>query len=111
MEITKNNGPIGHKIIEEVPALTKQLLVTDVLSKEKSPKDYKDREVNENEEVPINIKQQSLPPTLPKILPQKRNLGIERAESKTTDYNTAKSAMDYQVAKKRAERKKCYKDN
>ena len=103
--LQKNNGPIGHKIIEELPAPTKQLLVTDVLSKGKSPKDYKDREVNENEQVPINIKQQSLPPTLPKILPQKRDLGIERAESKKTDYNTAKSAMDYRVAKKRAERK------
>ena len=80
-------------------------MVTDILSKGKSPKDYKDREVNENEQVPINIKQQSPPPTLPKILPQKRDLGIERAESKKTDYSTAKSAMDYWVAKKRAERK------
>ena len=80
-------------------------MVTDVLSKGKSPKDYKDREVNENEQVPINIKQQSPPPSLPKILPQKRDLGFDRAESKKTDYNTAKSAMDYQVAKKRAERK------
>ena len=79
-------------------------MVTDVFSKAKSPKDYQDREVNENEQVPINIKQQSLPPTLPKILPQKRDLGIERAESKKNDYNTAKTAMDYQVAKKRAER-------
>ena len=81
-------------------------MVTDILSKGKSPKDYKDREVNENEQVPINIKQQSPPPSLPKTLPQKRDLGIERAESKKTGYNTAKSAMDYRVAKKRAERKK-----
>ena len=44
----KNNGPIGHKIIERLLARTKQLLNPDVLSKEKSPKDYKDREVNEN---------------------------------------------------------------
>ena len=75
-------------------------MVTDVLSKGKRPKDYKDRKVNENEQVPTNIKQQSHPPTLPKILPQKRDLRIERAESKKTDYNTAKSAMDYRVAKK-----------
>ena len=109
--LQKNNGPIGHKIIEELPAPTKQLLIPDVLSKGKSPKDYKDREVNENEQVPINIKQKSPPPTLPKILPQKRDLGFDRAESKKTDYNTAKSAMDYRVAKKQAERKKCYKDN
>ena len=80
-------------------------MVTDVLSKGKSPKDYKDREVNENEQVPINIKQQSPPPSLPKILPQKRDLGFDRAESKKTDCNTAKSTMDYCVAKKRAERK------
>ena len=45
------------------------------------------------------------PPALPKTLPQKRDLGFDRAESKQTDYNTAKSPMDYQVAKKQAERK------
>ena len=54
-------------------------MVTDVLSKGKSPKDYKDREVNENEQVPINIKQQSPPPTLPKIFPPKRDLGFDKA--------------------------------
>ena len=72
---------------------------------EKVSKDCKDREVNENEQVSINIKQQSPPPTLPKILPQKRDLGFDRVESKKTGYNTAKSAMDYRVAKKWAERK------
>ena len=93
--LRKNNAPIGHKIIEEWPAQTKPLLVTDALSKGKIPKDYKNREVNENEQVPINIKQQNPPPALPKILPQKRDLGVERAESKKTDYNTANSALDY----------------
>ena len=44
----KNNAPIDHN----KAAPTKQLLVTDVLSKGKNPKDYKDREVNENEQVP-----------------------------------------------------------
>ena len=67
--LQKNNGPIGHKIIEELRAPTKHSLATDVLSKGKSPKDYKDREVNENEQVPMNIKQKSPSPTLPKILP------------------------------------------
>ena len=103
--LRKNNEPIGHKIIEELPAPTNQLLIPDVLSKGKRPKDYKDREANENEQVPINIKQKIPPPTLPKILPQKRDLSKDRAESKKTDYNTAKNAMDYRVAKKRAERK------
>ena len=65
----KNKGPIGHKIIEELPAPIKQLLNPDVLSEGRSPKDYKDREFNENEQAPINIKQKSPPPTLPKILP------------------------------------------
>ena len=73
--------------------------------REKVQKIIKTQEVNENEQVPMNIKQKSPPPTLPKILPQKRDLGFDRAESKKTDYNTAKSAMDYRVAKKRAERK------
>ena len=62
----KNNGPIGHKIIEKLPAPTKQLLILDILSKGKSPNDYKDREVNENEQVPTDI------------LPQKRDLGFDR---------------------------------
>ena len=75
--------------------------------REKVQKIIKTQEVNENEQVPMNIKQKSPPPTLPKILPQKRDLGFDRAESKKTDYNTAKSAMDYRVAKKQAERKKC----
>ena len=61
--LQKNNGPIGHKINEELPAPTKQLLIPDALSKGKSPEDYKDREVDENEQVPINIKQQSPPLT------------------------------------------------
>ena len=65
----KNNGPIDNKLIEELPVPTKQLLVTNVLSKGKSPKDYKYREVNENEQVPINIKQQ--PPPHPLLLYQK----------------------------------------
>ena len=64
--LQKNNGPIGHKIIEELPAPTKQLLILDVLSKGKSSNDYKDREVNENEQVPTDI------------LPQKRDLGFDR---------------------------------
>ena len=59
VDFGKNNEPIGHKIIEELPAPAKQLLIPDVLPKGKSLKDYKDREVNENELVPINIKQKS----------------------------------------------------
>ena len=34
----KNNGPIGHKIIEELPAPTKQLLIPDVYLTEKVQK-------------------------------------------------------------------------
>ena len=63
-------------------------MITDVLSKGKCPKDHKDREVNENERVPINIKQKSPPPTLPKILPQRRDLGFDRSKSKITNWLT-----------------------
>ena len=80
--LQKKNAPIGHKIIEELPASTKQLLVTDALSKGKSPKDYKNREVNENEQVPIIIKQQSPLPTLAIILPQKRDLVLKEQKVK-----------------------------
>ena len=59
--LQKNNGPIGRKIIEELPTPTKQLLTPDVLSKRKCPKDNKDREINENEQVLTNIKQKRPP--------------------------------------------------
>ena len=38
-----NGGLIAPKIINELPAPTKQVLVTDMLSKAKNPKDYQNR--------------------------------------------------------------------
>ena len=49
----KQNGPISPKIINELPAPTKQILVTEMWSKPKNPKDYQGREVNEHEQAPI----------------------------------------------------------
>ena len=49
----KQNGAISPKIINELPAPTKQLMVTEMLSKRKNPKDYQGRELNEYEQAPI----------------------------------------------------------
>ena len=81
-KLRKNNGPAGPKIIGHLPNSTKQILITDVLSKPKNPKDYKAREVNENEQVPINIDQQNPPPALPKMLIQKRDLRNDKTDGK-----------------------------
>ena len=101
----KNNGPVGPKIIGHLPNSTNQLLITDVLFKPKNPKDYKDREVNEDEQVPINIDQQNLPPTLPKVLIQKKDFVNDKTDGKKTGNSRAKNAMDYQAAKQRAEKR------
>ena len=47
-KIGKQNGPIAAKIVSNLPPSTKQTLITDVLSQPKNPKDYEDRQINEN---------------------------------------------------------------
>ena len=49
----QNNEPIAPKIINELQASIKQFLVTEMLSKPKNPKGYKDREINEFEQAPL----------------------------------------------------------
>ena len=49
----KKNGSFAPKIINELPAPTKKVLVTYMLSKAKNPKDYQKREVNEFEQAPL----------------------------------------------------------
>ena len=49
----RQNGPVGPKIVNELPTLTNQLLVTKMLSKAKDPKDYQKRTVNEFEQAPL----------------------------------------------------------
>ena len=71
----KNNGPVTPNIINELSASTKQVLVTEMLSKPKNPKDYKDREVNEFEQAPLYFEQ-------PVNLRQQPKLKIETIEMK-----------------------------
>ena len=49
----QNNGPIAPKMINHLPTPAKQVLVTDMLSKAKDPKDYQNREVYEFEQAPL----------------------------------------------------------
>ena len=101
----KNNGPVTPNIINELPASTKQVLVTEMLSKPKNPKDYKDREVNEFEQAPLYFEQ-------PVNLRQQPKLKIETIEIKKEIVKTdsrdktdgfAKKMMEVRAAKRRAE--------
>ena len=58
-----------------MPASTKQVLVTEMLSKPKNPKDYKDREVNEFEQAPLYLEQ-------PVNLRQQPKLKVETVQIK-----------------------------
>ena len=95
----QNNGLISQKIINELPASTKQVLVTEMLSKPKNPEDYQEREVNEFEQVLIAPK--------PKLVANIVQINKEIAKSENFDKTdgTAKKMMDARAAKRRAERK------
>ena len=65
----QNKGIIAPKIINELLTPTKQVLVTDMLSKPKNLKDYKNREVNEFEQVPLYFEKSLLDHTSAPIAP------------------------------------------
>ena len=71
----KNNGPNTPNIINDLPASTKQVLVTEMLSKPKNPKDYKDREISEFEQAPLYLEQSA-------NLRQQPKLKVETVEIK-----------------------------
>ena len=73
--IKQNNGPVASKIINELPASTRQVLVTEMLSKPKNPKGCKDREANEFEQTPLYLEQ-------PVNLRQQPKLKVETVEIK-----------------------------
>ena len=64
-----NGGPIAPKTINELPVSTKQVLVTDMLSKAKNPKDYQNRKVNEFEQAPLYFEKSVLDHTSAPIVP------------------------------------------
>ena len=78
-----NSRPIAPKIINELPAPTKQVLVTDMLSNAKNPKDYQNREVNEFEQTPLYFKKSVLDHTSALIAPaHKYRMTTETVEIK-----------------------------
>ena len=78
-----NGGPIAPKIINELPAPTKQVLVTDMLLKAKNPKDDQNREVNEFEQAPLYFEKSVLDHTSAPIAPaHKYRMTAETAEIK-----------------------------
>ena len=91
----KQNGPISPKIINELPAPTKQILVTEMWSKPKNPKDYQGREVNEHEQAPI------IPS--PKLVA--KTVDIKKTNNFDKIDGSAKKVMDMRTAKRRAEKK------
>ena len=91
----KQSGPISPKIINEMPAPTKQILVREMLSKPKNPKDYQGREVNEHKQAPI------VPS--PKLVDE--TVGIKNTNNFDKTDGSAKKVMDMRTAKRRAEKK------
>ena len=97
----KQNGPISPKIINELPAPTKQILVTEMLSKPKNRKDYHGRQVKKHEQAPI------VPS--PKLVFE--TVEIKKTSNFDKTDGSAKKVIDMRTAKRRAERKKTYKGN
>ena len=117
-----NGGTIAPRIINEFLAPTKQVLVTDMLSKAKNPKDHQNREVNELEQVPLNFEKSVLDHTSAPIVPApkykmtaetveiKKEMGTDKLDgtkiSTKMDGSAKKDApAAARAAKKRNERK------
>ena len=82
-----------------MPAPVKQILVTEMLSKPKNPKDYQGRQVKEHE--------QALIVPSPKLVSE--TVEIKKTSSFDKTDGSAKKVIDTRTAKRRAERKKTYK--
>ena len=66
----KQTGAVGSKIVNEFPAPTKQLLMTDSLSKPKNRKEYNKREeIHEFEQRPIQHAPKTIQTTKIEVLP------------------------------------------
>ena len=89
----KQTVAVGPRIVNELPAPTKQLLITDSLSKPKNLKEYNKREeIHEFEQRPIQHAPKTIQTTKIEVLP-------------LTIKGTAKEQMDLRAAKRRAERR------
>ena len=89
----KQTVAVSPRIVNELPAPTKQLLITDSLSKPKNLKEYSKREeIHEFEQRPIQHAPKTIQTTKIEVLP----LIIK---------GTAKEQMDLRAAERRAERR------
>ena len=92
----KARKQISPKIINALPALLKQILVTEMLSKPKNRKDYQGREVNEHEQAPIAPS--------PKLVAE--TVEIKKTNNFDKRDGSAKKVMDMRTAKRRAGKKR-----
>ena len=89
----KQTGAIGPKIENKLPAPTKQLLITDSLSKPKNPEEDKKREeIHKFEQRPIQQVPKTIQATKIQVLPLRTR-------------GTDKEQMDVRASKRRAERR------
>ena len=99
----RQNGPVGPKIMNELPTPANQLFVTKMLSKAKDPKDYQKRTVNEFE-------QASLVSETVEIISNADEMPMQTPIAPAPKYmkdrvdGSAKRTMD-NVSKRRAEKK------
>ena len=79
-----------------------------MLSKQKNPKDYKDREISEFEQAPLYLEQSANLRQQPKLKVETVEIKKEIVKADSLDKTdvSAKKMMDARVAKRRAERKK-----
>ena len=105
---TKLNGPISPKIINKLPAPTNQLLVTQMLSKAKNPKDYQKRTVvNEFEQAPLagetveiinNTGEMPMPIAhAPKYMKARNFDKVDSSSMKVIELNSAKRRAEEKV--------------
>ena len=115
-----NGGPIAPKIINELPAPTKQVLVTDMLSKANNPKNYQNSEINEFEQAPLYYEKSVLDHTSAPIAPApkyrmttetveiKKEMGTDKPDGTTISTKmggSAKKGMDTSTAARAAKRR------
>ena len=102
-KLRKQNASSAAKIVEQLPNPTKQNLSTEVLSKPKSPKDYKDRQVNEYEQAPMYFDNYSDFNSKVKNMDKpdgvQNNIKMDGSAKKTMDVRTAKRAEKKNVKK------------
>ena len=92
----QNNGPVASKIINDLPASSKQVFVTEMLLKPKNSKGYKDREVNEFQQDPLYLEQPENLTQLPKLKVETVEIKKEIVKTNSLDktYGSSKKMMD-----------------